>query len=273
MPSAPPRLFARASRPWFPVLVAAFIGASAATLAASSARAQSPWDTRFVEPAELTFVVGPRLMAMGLGAELWATPPTTALLTGSNGLDDLFAALVLADHDAREAAALASDVMLGLILAQPVLDATLALGLAGQDERSMRNLLLIDLQSYALTLLIVDALKNGVGRARPHLARCAPDDDDARCTAGDGLRSFPSGHAGMSFASAGLTCVSHAYLEPYGSAWGTALACGGALAAALTTSLLRVVAQRHHISDVLVGAVIGLLAGALLPALAHFDQP
>ena len=46
--------------------------------------------------------------------------------------------------------------------------------------------------------------------------------------------------------------------------------CAIATSLATTTSILRMVAKRHHFSDVLLGVVVGVLSGWLLPALATF---
>jgi membrane-associated phospholipid phosphatase len=91
-----------------------------------------------------------------------------------------------------------------------------------------------------------------------------------RCGTRGRTRSFPSGHASGAFSSAGVICMSHAHLPLYGSVAGDATACGAAMLSASIISVLRIIADRHHATDVLVGMVSGLFTGLLLPYLLHF---
>ena len=74
----------------------------------------------------------------------------------------------------------------------------------------------------------------------------------------------------FAFAAAGLTCAAHLHLPLYGSRSLDAATCAVSLGTATLTSLLRVVAGRHHLSDVIVGAILGFLAGWVLPAAANY---
>ncbi|MBC7171208.1 MAG: hypothetical protein H5U40_02210, partial [Polyangiaceae bacterium] len=68
----------------------------------------------------------------------------------------------------------------------------------------------------------------------------------------------------------GLACF-HQQQVPglYGTRAAGIGACASAMAMATTTSLFRVMADKHWASDVLVGAGVGLFAGWLLPWLFH----
>jgi len=114
-----------------------------------------------------------------------------------------------------------------------------------------------------------------VGRVRPFVAHCREkgkenEGDDFPCKAGGTTLSFLSGHAMTSFVSAGLMCAHHARLPLYGGGAGDIAACAGMLASATTTSVLRIVADKHYTSDVLLGAVLGFAFGFGFPMLLHY---
>jgi membrane-associated phospholipid phosphatase len=163
----------------------------------------------------------------------------------------------------RRAASL-SDAMLGLSLAAP------AFYLMGStiDDADGDRLLLYG-QSIAINSLIAGVAKRLVQRPRPYLyskdplvQRYAKDEGD------DAYMSFYSGHAALSFGAA----VTGAYLL---GASGTSrrimpFAWSSGLMLAAATSSLRVRAGKHFYSDVLVGGLIGITVGYVVPAL-HAD--
>jgi membrane-associated phospholipid phosphatase len=81
----------------------------------------------------------------------------------------------------------------------------------------------------------------------------------------DGNLSFYSGHTNLAFAMA-ASSGTIAYLRNYRLA---PLVLGTQLAAAVTVGYLRIAADRHYLSDVMVGAVLGGLIGALVPFFFH----
>lgn len=93
------------------------------------------------------------------------------------------------------------------------------------------------------TRLVTDGLKYAIEAERPDLS-----DDD----------SFPSGHTSMSFAAAATLG------RRYG--WEAGLP---AHVVAAFVGLARVEAKKHHVEDVIVGAVIGEAAGWLLTTPEH----
>lgn len=130
---------------------------------------------------------------------------------------------------------------------------------------------LIVLESVFTAMLVNQVVKLEVGRARPDVHNCCA----ARCGAGlrcaqksfeDNL-SFFSGHATWSFAYAAASGTV-ASLRGYR---GAPLVWGGGLAFAAATGYLRMAADRHYLTDVLTGAVVGTLVGALLPR-AHLIE-
>lgn len=175
-----------------------------------------------------------------------------------------------ADSD-RSIASGVSDVLLWSLVAWPVVD-SLALLTLDRDPEAASQTMAINGLAYATTLLATGLAKNLAGRERPFGRLCDRDQPSRECRSSNRYRSFFSGHAALSFTGASLVCAHHGALEFYGGA-ADAVACGSALALASVTGLLRVLADRHYLSDVLVGALVGVLGGFVLPQLAHYQRP
>ena len=118
-------------------------------------------------------------------------------------------------------------------------------------------------QTLAATMLSVALLKVMVLRARPFTYNAEFTAEERRT--GDARLSFPSGHAAISFAAASVTSV---MLLRRTSGPAGALGAVGAYLGASGVATLRVLAGKHFITDVLVGAALGTAIGLALP-LAH----
>jgi membrane-associated phospholipid phosphatase len=109
------------------------------------------------------------------------------------------------------------------------------------------------------TVAATEWLKAGVGRHRPVLYT-----DAAPAAAGDrnNLRSFPSGHASLAFAVATSYWLGRRDLHgrPGGAAWALA---GGAVG----VGVFRVIAGKHFLTDVLAGALLGMVGGGVTHAI------
>jgi membrane-associated phospholipid phosphatase len=249
-------------------------------LAASSARAQDHehrlrWsdDWARVHPAAYAItgaMGGASLMFDGLyegGAE--------AQLRGPTFIDQpVRDALMASTDEGREIAGMVSDVLLGVMIAWPLVDALVVAGLGDLNPDVAWQLTWIAAESYAVEMLINTIFKQLVARERPHGSRCTLEDrleNPGRCGPSGRLRSFYSGHSSFSFSAAGQVCVHHTHLPLYGSDAADAFACGAALLVASTVATLRMIADRHYVTDVLVGAVVGLSSGFLLPYLLHYQ--
>ena len=120
------------------------------------------------------------------------------------------------------------------------------------------------LETVAISQLVIQAIKFSVGRQRP-FARFGTD----VVFEPDQNLSFPSGHSALGFAitaSAGMVAHWRGYwTEPY--IW------GAGLALSLSTEYLRMAADKHYLSDVVVGGVIGFAGGLLIPRLLRDDVP
>ena len=166
-------------------------------------------------------------------------------------------------------AGILSDVTRALVLAPPLFvdtglaaraDPELALRLAGSSVLAL-----------AVTTFLMTGAKYTFRRERPNARRCeGSDEDDDYCNSPRRYRSFFSGHAALAFTAASLTCTYHTRLPLYGPRAADLTACGAALGLATLTGVLRIVAEKHHFSDVMVGALVGMLSGFILPAALYF---
>ncbi|CAN5694528.1 hypothetical protein BH11MYX3_BH11MYX3_20270 [soil metagenome] len=118
-------------------------------------------------------------------------------------------------------------------------------------------------ETVAISQLLTQAIKFSVGRRRPYKEF---GDQSKPYTTEENL-SFTSGHASLGFAitaSAGIICHwRHYWTEPY--VWGTGIALS------VTTEYLRMAADKHYLTDVVAGGLVGLGSGLLIPRLMRQD--
>jgi undecaprenyl-diphosphatase len=106
--------------------------------------------------------------------------------------------------------------------------------------------------AHAVTAVLVQGLKHGIGRPRPRLHREEEFFTGPGLNAG--LDAFPSGHASASFAVASVVARCHpALARP-------------AYAVAGFVAVTRIFRGSHFVTDVLAGAVLGLIVGNLAAA-------
>lgn len=128
----------------------------------------------------------------------------------------------------------------------------------------------MNVEAFALSTLLRTTLVKAIGRARPSYTDCALDPTfDPRCDDSK-TASFPSGHSTAAFTAAGLSCAHHTHLALYGDRYRDDAACGLSLLLAAVTGSLRVVGDRHYVSDVVGGALLGFGVGFGLPWLLHY---
>ncbi len=109
------------------------------------------------------------------------------------------------------------------------------------------------------------------GRERPWGLECESDPDYVSdCEAEGRYQSFFSGHTAMSVLGAGLICADHQSLPLYGGGWGDRVACFAGIGGATIVAASRILADKHFITDVIVGAAIGFAAGYLWPMLVRY---
>lgn len=204
-------------------------------------------------------------------------PPDHAKWTGGILFDDGARKLFRSDSaKTQEFAAVWSDNLYhGMVLAPYIIDNYIvALGVHQNADVALQ-MTLINLQSLGLSGVISLGAERTVGRARPYTAECSgPNRADKvgfnHCDGVGEFEDFYSGHAAAAFTMAGLTCVHHQHLPLYGGGLPDAMACIVMTSLATTTGIMRLVADRHYASDVLLGTAIGVLNGYVLPSWLHY---
>jgi membrane-associated phospholipid phosphatase len=121
------------------------------------------------------------------------------------------------------------------------LAAVYALNAAGiKGKNNFGNRTAIVAKSFILNGIFVDRLKSWTGVTRPD----------------GGIRSFPSGHTATAFSLAHFMHHEYGDLSPWFSV--------GAYSTATAVGIMRVAKNAHWISDVIVGAGVGILATELV---------
>jgi len=130
----------------------------------------------------------------------------------------------------------------------------------GWRQAAEDNLVIIE--AVTASTMVVLAGKYATARQRPYVRELPA----GAATGGDDNLSFPGGHTAVAFSLAtasGTVATLHGYRHaPW--VWGT----GMALAA--FTGYLRMAADKHYASDIIVGALIGSLVGWAVPYLLHY---
>jgi membrane-associated phospholipid phosphatase len=132
---------------------------------------------------------------------------------------------------------------------------------------------MMNAEAYALAGLIQLGSARLVGRVRPRAKECEETGStEFPCNHGGPTLSFISGHAMTSFVSAGLMCAHHGRLPLWGGGWGDFTACASMLVSATATGFLRVTADKHYTSDVMIGSILGFAIGYSIPMLFHYRK-
>lgn len=157
----------------------------------------------------------------------------------------------------------ASDVLLySLLLAPFVVDMPIGVGRHGSRGFELG---VIALHTEAFAMLITEASKYLFSRARPYSYTCAGDEPDWRCGSKSLDESMISGHSAGAFSGAGLMCSFHVRGELAGNTAVDYSLCLASLALASTTAVLRIATDDHHVVDVVLGSLVGLVVGYGLP--------
>lgn len=239
------------------------------TAAAQDGPGKLLWSSRWTRFSTAQYMLTGALAGGMFAANSWLRPASGARWQTDILLDAQARSLFGANTEVgRERASGISDYLrTGLVLYPFVIDSLLIAGIAHRSPDVAFQIGMISLQGMLLAKLITNLSKSLASRARP---------DDAGCVQGSELacdtrnESFISGHTSGAFAGAGLICAHHEHLKLYGSWLAGTIACGGALGLATTVGTLRMVSDRHHLSDVLAGAAIGFGAGYLMTKLTNY---
>jgi membrane-associated phospholipid phosphatase len=182
-------------------------------------------------------------------------------------------ALRLPTEQGRNTARDVSDLLLTVSITYPFfVDALAAAYLKDKSPDVAAQMVQMDLEALAVNAFASSLVSNLTGRERPYGRLCPTDvaKQNFDCSSTSRDRSFFSGHSSTAFTSAGLVCSHHLHFKLFGGGAADALACVTALLAAGTTASLRVLADQHYLTDVLVGSSVGAAMGFGLPWLLHY---
>lgn len=243
----------------------------ASPAAAQDAAEPFDWQPEWHSSSWTDALLAGSMFAGGAGIQFGIGAPETPRWEGPILADDFARDGLTAESDeGLERASMASDVLLGGLVAAPLL---LQPGLAyfqHDNEEAATNVAMMNAQSLGMTFLSTVALKHLVGRERPGKGQCYDDPDAPGCAEREAL-SFPSGHTSMAFSGAALMCLNTEQFSPFGGGWDKA-ACYGSLGAAAGVGALRIASNSHYLSDVAIGAGLGLLTGYVIPKMLFFGD-
>lgn len=144
----------------------------------------------------------------------------------------------------------------------------LAGGLEGRLKEAPANALLIA-EATAASAVLNQLVKFAAGRERPFVHALPEGEKQKTEKPSDNNVSFYSGHTNFCFALA-VSSGTVAQMRGYRYApvvWATGLAM------ATSVGYLRIAADKHYLTDVITGAVIGSAAGFALPFFLHRGDP
>jgi len=184
-----------------------------------------------------------------------------------NGFDRLgYDHLVWRDN--VKAAGRLSDIIAYGVIPLSALGAMSAMAVGTGHPGNMPGDVLIVAQATALSALANQTVKFIAGRQRPYAYRAVDHPEVEFVHSHDDNMSFYSGHANLAFAlvtSLGTMAELREY--PYrGFIWAVGLPLAASVA------YLRMGADKHYLSDVLVGAALGSAFGVAIPLLLHPRQ-
>ena len=184
----------------------------------------------------------------------WCTPPA---------FDSAVRDALLWKDGARTADTL-STVLVAAVPASALTYLLLSANGAGDFHAGLVDSLLVT-EAAAAALLVNQIVKLLVGRQRPH----AHFGNDLGYSRSEDNVSFYSGHTSLAFSVVAAT-VTVASMRGYAGA-GIVAGVGFTLGAGI--AYLRIAADQHYLTDVLVGAVIGGLVGWAVPRIFHSPSP
>jgi len=233
------------------------------TLASPSRGAEPPVPLQYNLAVDAS-VTGAMLLSVGLLAiyqpELlpaacrWCEPPAL----------DSAARDALAWKDGARTADTLSTVLVGVVPASALTYLLLSANGAGDFHAGLVDSLLVT-EAAAAALLVNQIVKLLVGRQRPY----AHFGNDPGYSRSEDNVSFYSGHTSLAFSVVAAT-VTVASMRGYAGA-GIVAGVGFTLGAGI--GYLRIAADQHYLTDVLVGAVIGGLVGWAVPRIFHSPSP
>jgi membrane-associated phospholipid phosphatase len=183
-------------------------------------------------------------------------------------------ALVASTEDGRNRAAVASDVLWWSTQFYTVVVDSLLVPLAFDNFNTdvAFQMTMINWQTLGLAGVITRISHHTAGRARPSMYGCS-EEPGATFPCRSHGPGFFAGHVSMTTAGAALACAHHAALPIYGEGPAGAVTCALLSASAVSVGVLRMIADKHWVTDVIAGHLVGAAVGFGLPWLLHYQEP
>jgi membrane-associated phospholipid phosphatase len=241
------------------LLVAVALGSFAVPAPSRGAPHDLRHDLRVDVPVTVTAA------ALWIGTELAKDrlAPSSCRICDGNGLDDRARAR-LVWKDKPDVARHGSDLLAMVLLPAAAFGhSALAARDAGAPREALVDALVIG-EAVALSASLNQLVKFAVARQRPFVRFRNFEETDREGESDDYL-SFYSGHTALAFSTV-AAAATVAQLRGYESApwvWGVGVA------GAASVGYLRIAADKHYLTDVLTGAVVGTLVGIAAPRLLH----
>jgi hypothetical protein len=131
------------------------------------------------------------------------------------------------------------------------------------------QLTLLNWQAIGTSGLIARMFHVTVGRTRPSLQGCSHEEGAENPCEFRGA-SFLAGHTMMTSANAGLACANHRVLPLYGGGVPDRMVCPLMVSVAIAVGALRIIADKHWLSDDIAGWALGGAIGYGMPTLLHY---
>lgn len=244
----------------------------ASFLLGAPAQADELWRWRQLHPADYAGIGVATVIAVG---DRFVAPPSDVRWGEGWAVDGgVREAVAFGGVDERFLARRMSDVTMGALIAWSVSDAAVATWGHGSGEAGFQ-MLGVMAAAFSFNSAATAFVKRAAGRERPIQEECNADPSfDPTCAERRPPRSFLSGHTSTAFTAAALICTHHHQLRLYGGAWDP-IACVAASTAAGAVGWERMLADEHYLTDVIAGAALGTVSGAVLPHLFVYawDDP
>ena len=218
------------------------------------------------------------VLSLGLGvllvaAEVLPTATTSANWTGGILFDDqVREGLRLRSFDGRESAQVASEILQWVLIATPfVVDAIAVTGFGDGNWDAAFQMGLIALESYVISLVVWKIMVLLARRERPVASACEDGLTTPHCSRDIETTSFFSNQTMNAFTSASLMCLHHTHMPLFGDEAADLSACVVGMTAASMVGLLRIMSDFEYTTDVLMGAVVGFVAGYVIPWAVHYQ--
>jgi membrane-associated phospholipid phosphatase len=225
------------------------------------------WQPSWSRFSTVDYVISGALAVSLATAEIAIPTPKTNFRGGILFDDAVRDALRINTAGGRAAAGKVSDILVATLIGYPlIIDSLLLTGVASKQWDTAWQMFAIDSEAFLMSTLLTAITKDAAGRARPYTESCG----SSTCGGRARNQSFFSGHSAAAFTGAGLICAHHEALPLFEGRGMDEAACVTALGLASATAVLRIAADEHYATDVLVGSAVGLLAGYVLPKLLFY---